>query len=215
MPKKRCPKCQSINTQRYGSYRTMSLKAKGKRPIKIQRYYCLNCHTSFSERAGPKGTKRYEPSLILKAADLYFNTEASYRAVSRQLHIRAYQLFLWINELGKNCKSFEEVVKELSPQYTGYFLADGTSIPVQREKYQLLLTCDIRSQDIPYAVLCKSEDYESWKMVLKGFRDRIGYPAKGVTIDGDLGLRRAVQEVFPAIPFNFVLSTFTATMFTV
>jgi len=113
MPKKRCPNCRSINTQRYGSYRTKSLRASGKRQRRIQRYYCLDCHTSFSERAEAKSTKRYEPSLILKIADLYFNAEASYRAVGRRLHIRPYQLFLWINELGKSCKSFEELVLPL------------------------------------------------------------------------------------------------------
>lgn len=65
---------------------------------------------------------RYELSVILKAADLYFNAEVSYRAVGRQLHVRPYQTFLWLDKLGSNCKSFEEVARELSPQYTGYFL---------------------------------------------------------------------------------------------
>jgi len=59
----------------------------------------------FLKEQRPKALKRYEPSLILKAADLYFNAEASYRAVGRQLHIRPYQLFLWINELSKKAAS--------------------------------------------------------------------------------------------------------------
>jgi len=54
----------------------------------------------------------------------------------------------------------------------------------------------------PHAVLCKTEDYENWKMVLKGLRDRIHYPARGVVIDGDLGLRRACGEVFPKVPIQ-------------
>ena len=122
MPRKRCPKCQSIHTQRYGSYQIKSLKASGKRQRGIQRYYCLDCDTSFSERARSGHTNRYESSLILKAADLYFDAEASYRAVARQLHVRPYQIFLWINEFGSNCKSFEEIAQELSFQYHGYFL---------------------------------------------------------------------------------------------
>ncbi|RLE09000.1 hypothetical protein DRJ00_05335 [Candidatus Aerophobetes bacterium] len=86
---------------------------------------------------------------MFKAVNLYFNAEASYRAVSRQLHVRPYQLFLWINKFSDNCKSFEEVARELSPQYTGYFLADGTTISIQGEKYQFLLTADVESQGIP------------------------------------------------------------------
>ena len=143
MKRKRCPRCGSLNTQRRGSYSTKTLTSRGERQRKIQRCYCLHCHTSFSERAGSKGSKRYEPCLILKAANLYFNAEASYRAVGIQLHVRPYQIFLWINELGSNYKSFEEVARKLSPQYTGYFLLDATSVPIEGEKNQLLLTADV------------------------------------------------------------------------
>ena len=142
MKRKRCPRCGSLDTKRHGTYSPKVLTSRGERQRKIQRHFCLNCHKSFSERVEPKGTKRYEPSLILKAADLYFNAEASYRAVGRQIHVRPYQLFLWINELGKSSKSFEEVASELSPEYSGYFLADATTVFIQGEKNQLLLTAD-------------------------------------------------------------------------
>jgi len=202
MEKKRCPVCQSLNTEKHGSFRSYSLKASGKRQHKIQRYYCLNCHRSFSKRTGVKGTKRCEPSLIFKAANLYCNAEASYRAVGRQLHVRPYQIFLWLNELGSNCKSFEEVAHELSPQYFGYLVADGTTIFIKGEKNQLLLTADAESQDVPYARLSQSEDYDNWKMTLLRLRDKIHYPAKGAVIDGDPGLLRALKEVFPGIPIQ-------------
>jgi len=39
-------------------------------------------------------------------------------------------------------------------------------------------------------------------MVFKELTDKIHYPARGVVIDKDLGLRRAVQEVFPKIPIQ-------------
>ncbi|MCK4821722.1 transposase, partial [bacterium] len=202
MRKKRCPKCQSFNTEKRGSYQTKSAKSSGKRSRKIRRYHCLNCGNWFSERASLKGTKRYEPSLILKSADLYFNAEGSYRAVSRQIHVRPYQIFLWLNELGSNCKSFEEIAQELSPQYSGYLLADGTTIYVKGEKRQLLLTADAENQDIPYAKFSKAEDYENWKMTLTGLKEKIHYPVKGAVTDGDPGLLRALREVFLGIPIQ-------------
>ena len=52
------------------------------------------------------------------------------------------QLFLWTNELGRSSESFEEVASELSPEYSGYFLADATTVFIQGEKNQLLLTAD-------------------------------------------------------------------------
>ena len=200
MKRKRCPHCKSLNTQRRGSYQTHATTIQGKRQRKIQRYYCLSCRKWFSHRVNSKRTRRYEPSLVLKAADLYFNAEASYRAVGRQLHVRPYQIFLWLDELGQQCKSFEEVARELSPQYSGYLVADGTTIFVKGEKNQLLLTADVESKDIPYARLSPSEDYDNWKMTLLGLRDKIHYPARGAVTDGDPGLLKALKEVFPGIP---------------
>lgn len=171
----------------------------------MKRYYCLNCHRWFSERSGVKNIKRYEPSPILKEADLYLNAEASYRAVGRQLHVRPCQVFLWINELGKNSESFEEVARELSPEYSGYFLADATTIFIQGKKNQLLLTVDAKTQDIPCAALSKKEDYPIWKTVLQGLKDRISYPAKRVVVDKDPGLLRAIRETFPGMPIRLCI----------
>lgn len=139
MGEKLCPGCGSLNTQKRGSYSAKTVASWGKRQRRIQRYWCLDCHKWFSEKAGIKSTKRYESSLILKAADLYFNAEASYRAVGRQLHIRLYQVFLWVNELGKNSKSFGEVAGELSPGYFGYFLADATTDSFRERKINFSL----------------------------------------------------------------------------
>ena len=57
----------------------------------------------------------------------------------------------------------------------------------------------LKGEDIPCAALSKKEDYPSWKMVLQGLKSRIHYPAKGVIVDGDPGLLRAIRETFPEI----------------
>jgi transposase-like protein len=202
MKRKRCPYCKSLNTQRRGSYQTNATTIHGKRQRKIQRYYCLNCRKWFSHRVNSRKMRRYEPSLVLKAADLYFNAEASYRAVGRQLHVRPYQIFLWLDELGSHCKSFEEVARAISPHYSGYLVADGTSIFVKGDEKQLLLTADAESQDLPYAQFAQAEDYDNWKSTLLGLRDKIRYPAQGAVIDGNPGLMRALREVFPGIPIQ-------------
>jgi len=52
----------------------------------------------------------------IRAAELYYDSEASYRAVSRQLGIAPYRIFKIINALGANCKSAVDVASELKPQ---------------------------------------------------------------------------------------------------
>ena len=38
-----------------------------------------------------------------------------------------------------------------------------------------------------------------------GVRDKIGYPAKGIVVDGDPGLLRALHEVFPQVPIQLCI----------
>ena len=202
MKRKRCPFCGSLNTEKRGQRRVPAVIARGPRIRKYRRYRCRDCAKWFSATKAAKGRKRYEPSVILKAAELYFDAEASYRGVARQLHIRHQQLFVWINELGSNCKSFQQVAAELNLDYCGYFLADGTAFHVKGEQQQLLLTADSASQDIPCAGSAEQGDYFSWEDVMTRLRDQVHYPAKGAVTDGDPALCKAIRNVFPGLPMQ-------------
>jgi len=63
-----------------------------------------------------------------QAAKLYFTDESSYRAVGRKLGITPLTAFCWVDKLGRNCKSFEEVAEELEPQWGSYLLANGKAV---------------------------------------------------------------------------------------
>lgn len=144
----------------------------------------------------------YELGLILRAAHLYFDREASYRAVGRELHVRPYRLFQWIDALGENSKSFVEVAQELKPSWGGYLLVDGKTIYVKSEHHALLLSADATTQDIPLASLALEEASQSWEAVLKTLTEQIGYPLKGLIIDGDRGLWSASRKLFPRLPLQ-------------
>lgn len=136
------------------------------------------------------------------AARLYFTEESSYRAVGRQLGITPLTAFRWIDELGRSCKSFEEVAEELKPKWGGYLLADRKAIFIKGKEYALLLTADVHTQNISMAQFVKSEKREAWESVLIPLRDRIQYTLQGLVIDGDLGLWAAVNRVFPGVPIQ-------------
>jgi len=137
-----------------------------------------------------------------QAAKLYFTEGSSYRAVGRELGITPLTAFRWIDKLGKNCKSFEEVAQELKPQWGSYLLADGKAIFIRGKEYALLLTADVQTQDIPMAHLAMSENKEGWESVFIPLRDRIPYPLQGLVIDGDFGLWAAIKRVFPGTPIQ-------------
>jgi hypothetical protein len=135
-------------------------------------------------------------------ADLYYSAEGSYRAVARQLGIRANTALKITNQLGANCKSFIQVARELRPQWSGSLLVDGKTISVGKRKYALLLTADAKTQDIPYANLFESENLENYFSLLEAVRDKLSYPMKGITVDGDSGLVSATQAAFPGVPLQ-------------
>lgn len=168
------------------------------------RFFCHDCRKSFTDRPPDEvGTARYEPSIVYHAADLYFDTEGSFRGVARQFRVRPYTVFEWIDELGKNCKSFVEVARELQPRWGGWLLADGKAVFIKGVEHALLLAADHTTQDIPVALLAKSENFEDWKRLFLLLRDEIGYIPKGITMDGDPGLFKAARHVFPRTPLQW------------
>ena len=180
-----------------------SKAATGLRTRKIRRWWCHDCQRAFSQqRQEAQRHIGYELGLILRAAHLYFDREASYRAVGRELHVRPYRIFQWIDALGENAKSFVEVAKELKPSWDGYLLLDGKVIFVQGEHYSLLLSADAATQDVPIASFAPSERAQHWEPMLECLRDEIGYPLKGLVIDGDWGLWSACQKLFPRVPLQ-------------
>lgn len=172
---------------------------------RVRRWWCNNCKRTFTPETHRTLKKTHNQSIVYKAAELYFDSEASYRAVGRQLKVRPYKVFQWIDYPGSNCKSFVEVARELNPKWSGYLLADGKSIFINKDEYVLLLTVDAETQDIPYARLLKSEDYENWHPVFISVRDDLGYPVKGIISDGNFGLLKAAKRVFLGVPHQFCI----------
>lgn len=161
--------------------------------LAIQRYRCQDCGKTFIE--APK----FSEALREQAIDRYFDAEASYRSVGRELGVSPRTVFSWVDALGAQCKSFAEVASELQPQWGGYLLADGKAISIRGVNYALCLTADATTQDIPLAGLFRHEDFLAWQRALH-LTKRLSYPAKGLVLDEDPALWAATQKVFPGLP---------------
>ena len=124
MRKKRCIFCGSLNTKRYGTRSKKRNTSFGKRSLCYQRWYCNDCKRTFR----PNQDHPINFSVQIRACELYYDSEASYRALSRQLGIVPYRIFKIINALGANCKSTVDVASELKPRWSGYLFIDEKSI---------------------------------------------------------------------------------------
>jgi len=179
----KCPFCQGLQTKKHG-------KAKSGHT----RWYCKQCRHTFTP---------HDQQISTRGTALYFDSEASYRAVGRKLDITAATAYHRIIELGFNCKSPMETSVELKPRWSGYLLVDGDSLVVASDRESLLLGVDAGTQDIPNAILAEKEDGLNWTRLLLGIKHPVNYPLKGIVSDGDPALQEAIRVVFPGVPYQY------------
>lgn len=131
----KCPYCLEFNTRRHGSFPLKQATLTGKKKRR-KRGYCNDCKRAFTPY---KTQSRHGPSLSYKAVEFYFDSGVSYRGVGRQLNLHRNTVFELIYALSRNCKTPQEVSRELKPQWFGYLIVDGDSIVVGSHKEILLL----------------------------------------------------------------------------
>ena len=186
-----CPYCDSIDTKRHS-------KTKTQKGVRI-RWYCKSCKKAFTPRL---------KQISMEGTRIYFDSEASYRAVSRELKINPMTAYRRIMALGFNCKSPMEVSMELKPNWSGYLIVDGDSIRVASILESLLLGVDSGTQDIPHAILAEHEDGLNWTWLLLVLKSPIGYPFKGIISDGDPSVQEAIKVVLPNVPYQYCVRHF-------
>lgn len=155
----------------------------------------MGCGKTFLE------TPKFGEDVKAQAIAAYFEAEASYRSVARALGVHADTVWTWVQELGARCKTFAEIATELRPTWGGYLLADGRTVRIRGVKHALCLTADVSTQDVPHAVLEAHEDFQAWQRVFLAVK-ALGYPLKGLILDGDPALWAAARSVFPTAPIQ-------------
>ncbi len=179
MRKKRCQFCQGTNTKKHDIRSKKRKTSQGRKVEPYHRWFCKDCNKPFTSTK----IKTVNFSLQIKACDLYFDSEASYRAVHRQLGIAPYRLFKIIDALGANCKSTIDVAKELNPDWSGYLFIDEKSIWIKGVEWFLLIAVDLGTQDIVHWDLFEVEDSVNVAWFLIIIKIVIGYPFKGLISD--------------------------------
>ena len=179
----KCPFCQGLETKRHGRTNGGHI-----------RWYCKQCRCTFTP---------YDQQLSTRGTALYFDSEASYRAVGRDLGISPKAAWRRIINLGFNCKSPMETSLELKPQWSGYLVVDGDSLAVGNHRESLLLGVDTESQDIPHAILAENEDGLNWTRFLLVTKYPVGYPLQGIISDGDPAIQESIKAVFPGVPYQY------------
>lgn len=210
--RKPCPRCGSLNTKRHDILVLKKVTLQGVKPQGVQRWYCKDCRRPFTPERSASETATYTLEIYEKAAMLYFDQSAAYRAVARELQrmgisIDAKQCWVLVQTLAQNCKAPWEVSMELRPKWSGFIGVDADHLKVADHWEAPILGVDIDTLDIPHLILAEHEDAPNWLhffLVLK----HIGYPFQGVVSDGDPSIESAVRLVCPGIPQQLCVKHF-------
>ena len=95
-----------------------------------------------------------------------------------------------------------EITKWLKPIRSGYYALDGTWMKYRGKDFVLLILFDVKTLDIIDYRIAKEETEQSYTELLKEVFDEINANSKGFFCDGDPGLLKALQKLFPQTPIQ-------------
>ena len=203
-----CPLCGSGRTKRHDMRMYREIDLRGVHSKAYQRWFCKECRKAFipglTER---QTTSPYSAAIREKATILYVDTGGSYRGVTRELrrlglsHVQSYQVWQWVQELGHKCADPFEISRCLNPKWSGYLEADGDRIRVGDEELSILVAIDVKTRDVPFAMLGK-EDLYHWTQFFERLK-ALEYPLRGLTSDGDAAIAAGAQSHFPGVPHHW------------
>jgi transposase-like protein len=209
-----CPHCQGTNTKRHSILVLKRISLQGVEPKGVQRWFCKDCHKAFTPKRIEIGLSHYDLAVHEKAALLYFDEGASYRAVARALQriglksIDAMRAWKLVQTLAANCKAPWQVSLELQPQWSGYLAVDGDSIKIASHRESAVLGVDIATLDIPHLILAEQENEANWLFFFLVLKSPLRYPFKGIVSDGDPAIENAIRLVCPTVPHQLCVKHF-------
>lgn len=200
--KKRCPKCNSLNTKKNGFVYSRILTVRGKVGRKTQRYFCKGCGTSFTH-FGRKTRKRTSDDLKRRAVFDFVLTKNSLQEVGNRYSLSKTSVLNWLSAISDEIHIFSIDASRCS----GVIQIDGKEIKVGGKKKSILLSIDAKTkQPLSYNV-CAGENKLTTESFLKSLK--LLYPCEIRGIISDFGRGKCflsvVRKVFPRVPHQVCL----------
>jgi len=107
-----------------------------------------------------------------------------------------------VEQLSEKLPSNLEITKWLKPVRSGYYALDGTWMKYRGKSFALLILFDVETLDIINYRIAREETEQSYAKLLKEVFDEISAKTKGFFCDGDPGLLKALQALFPQTPIQ-------------
>jgi len=170
----------------------------GKVGQSVQRFYCHNCHRSFTLASFSK-RRSYSYTVITDAVKRIIEDYTSYRRVANRLVASPTTVLSWVNHFGRLAKSPIEIAQELQPHWSGVLGVDGKPIKISGHETALLIAVDIGTHDPFFFDLVDAENEENARRFFLIIRDVFKYPVEAIVSDFGKGriFVNLIEDIFP------------------
>lgn len=194
--KKRCPICGSLKTKRKGFSQSVLRTSRGKIFTKIQRYYCHQCHHSFTSQGYNKRrhiSEEYKQKIVLD----YVLTKSSLSETGFRYNVGRSSILNWMVTISKEYPMINDL-----PMYQschGYVQFDGKFPHINGKKYCLIHSSDAHSNEPVCYSLYENENTESTDKFMRLLKSKYPVSIKGVISDFGKGrcFIKPIESIFP------------------
>jgi transposase-like protein len=197
--KKRCPKCESLNTKKIGFINSKILTKRGEEKRKTQRFHCKDCKSSFTA-IGYNKRKKVSNDLKKSAVIEYVTTKNSMSEVAARYGISKMSILNWLPEISEYYPKIDKIIEK--KRLSGIILIDGKEIKIMKNRKVILIASDAISRKPIYYGVYNSENKENTELFLKELKEIYPIEIKGITSDFGRGkcFLGVIKSLLPNVP---------------
>lgn len=206
----RCPVCGVTALRKNGKIRVEKMTKDGLKSLHYQAYRCRKGH-AFSDKATfSRATNSFiEYAVILYLRSLSLNTTINFLRLQYEKEILSKALLLaFIERVADRLPTLTDIDGLFRPKRSGYLALDGVYFKLAGELFCVLFCFDPETFDVIGYRIVPEENYENYLdlvLELRGKLDAGGVKVLGLYGDGEKGLLKALNEVWPKVPFQLCI----------
>jgi len=201
-------RCGSIKIKRNGFLTKSVMFKSGKKKVKQQAFRCEKGHLfKINGKLSSWNDSFIEYAVFIYLKCLSLNTTvAIIRATYEEDFLSKGQILSFVETVGKNLPTLDDIDRLYDPKRSGYLAFDGVWFPFGREHIVLLVAFDPETFDVVDAIWRVDEDYEGYTALIRNVLQKLkNLKVKGVYGDGDNSLISALKKYLSITPFQLCI----------
>lgn len=178
---------------------------QGWRLRRYQRYRCGVCPYVWHRASliGMYTMRAVEYAAFLYLRALSFNTVIAILGAHHEQDIFTKDTLIdHIEQLADRIPEHQAITQWLKPRRSGYYALDGTWLKYRGRDLVLLIVFDVQMLDLVGWTIAVEEDAVSYQRLVEQAKGELSAHLKGFFCDGDPGLLKVLNEIFPGVPIQ-------------